>query len=80
MELPITDLQEIFKNNYVDILVDASWSMKFPFSQFIEKFTGYRKINYVITTNSEDAEGEYLEDGDGEEINLLQLIKINCQI
>ena len=74
LEYTIEELQKVFYNNYVNILVDSSWSMKFPFSQFIEKFTGYRKINYVITTNSEDADGEYLEDGDGEEINLLQLI------
>jgi hypothetical protein len=74
MELTINELQEIFKNNYVDILVDASWSMKFPFSQFTEKFTGYRKINYVITASDEvDENGDYV-DTHSEEINLLQLI------
>lgn len=74
LEMTITDLQEIFKNNYVDILVDASWSMKFPFSQFIEKFTGYRKINYVITASDEvDENGDYVESS-SDEINLLQLI------
>jgi DNA repair exonuclease SbcCD nuclease subunit len=73
LEYTIGDLQEMFCNNYVDILVDSSWSMKFPFSQFIEKFTDYRKINYIVTTASENEEEEHDEDAT-DEINLLQLI------
>lgn len=74
LEYTIEELQNIFINNYVNILVDSSWSMKFPFSQFIEKFTGYRKINYIITTSNDEDSGEYLEDGESEEIDLMQLI------
>lgn len=73
LEYTIEELQIMFHNNYVDILVDSSWSMKFPFSQFIEKFTGFRKINYVITASSESDEDEY-DDEATDEINLLQLI------
>lgn len=74
LELRIDELREIFKNNFVDILVDTSWSMKFPFSQFTEKFTGYRKINYVITTANETEDSVELDGDNTEEINLLQLI------
>lgn len=73
LELSINELQDIFKNNFVDILVDASWSMKFPFSQFTEKFVGFRKINYVITAADEREDGIEYDEGT-DEINLLQLI------
>ena len=50
--------------------------LKFPFAIFAEKFTGYRKIHPIIT--SEDGE-VMTEDGDiiesYEEINLTKLIE-----
>jgi hypothetical protein len=68
-------IQTLFENNYVDIMVDASWSAWFPFSIFTEAFSGYRKINYIITT----AESEYDEDlpVENEEINLLKMIELH---
>lgn len=76
LEQPIEKLQELFYNNFVDILVTPQWSLKFPFAIFAEKFSGYRKIHPIIT--SED--GEIMtEDGDiiesYEEINLTKLIE-----
>jgi DNA repair exonuclease SbcCD nuclease subunit len=76
LEQKIQDLQELFNNNYVDLMIDATWSPWFPFSQFIESFTGYRKINYIITTAESSEESEDLP-METEEINLLKMIEIH---
>jgi hypothetical protein len=75
LEQPIEKLQELFKNNFVDILVTPQWSLKFPFSSFAEKVSGYRKMNPIITDGEESVteDGEIIESY--EEINLVNLIE-----
>jgi DNA repair exonuclease SbcCD nuclease subunit len=75
LEQTTEKLQELFYNNFVDILVTPQWSIKFPFAIFGEKFTGYRKINPIITDSQEvmTEDGEIIEEY--EEINLSTLIE-----
>jgi hypothetical protein len=77
LERSIEELQDLFYNNFVDILITPQWSLKFPFSTFIENFTGYRKINHVIITEEDAAAAEGNESGDGttQEISLLTMIE-----
>jgi hypothetical protein len=58
-------------------MVTPQWSLKFPFSAFTEKFTGYRKINHNIVTEEEQKieDGELVEGEEGGEINLTNLIE-----
>jgi DNA repair exonuclease SbcCD nuclease subunit len=73
-ERNVEELQKLFNNNFVDILITPQWSLKFPFSTFIENFTGYRRINHIIITDEEiSEEGEEYEGG--EEISLLNMIE-----
>jgi len=58
-------------------MVTPQWSLKFPFSAFTEKFSGYRKINHNIITEDDQTEsdtGELME-GEAGEINLTTLIE-----
>lgn len=76
LEQTLEDLQNTFYNNFIDIMITPQWSLRFPFSVFIEKFSGYRKINHVIVTEEE----QKLEDGEesegiSEEITLTTLIE-----
>jgi DNA repair exonuclease SbcCD nuclease subunit len=77
LEQPMEIIQQIFENNYVDIMVDATWSSWFPFSLFTESFSNYKKINYIITTD----EIENVDDlpVENEEINLQKLIETHIQ-
>lgn len=77
LEQPMEKLQELFFNNYVDVMVDATWSTWFPFSTFTEAFTGYRKINYVITTAESESDEELPMEN--EEINLLRMIELHIE-
>lgn len=74
LEQTVGDLQNLFNNNYVDILVTPQWALKFPFSMFAEKFKGYRKINPIITDGTEviSEDGEHIETY--EEISMTSLI------
>jgi len=74
------ELKEIFKNNFVDILVHSSLGQSFPFSSFLDAFAevNYRKLNYIITTMGDGDEID-LEDYNEEmekEIDLLKLISL----
>ena len=73
LEQNANELQSLFFNNFVDIMVTPQWSLKFPFSAFTEKFTGYRRINHIITTEEERQEEDIIEEG--EEINMILLIE-----
>jgi DNA repair exonuclease SbcCD nuclease subunit len=76
LEKSYDELQELFYNNFVDILITPEWSLKFPFSTFIENFTGYRRINHVIITNEDALEyDESEEGGDIQEISLISMIE-----
>jgi len=77
LEQTLEDLQRTFENNFIDIMVTPQWSLKFPFSAFTEKFTGYRKITHNIVTEEIDAgDSEFAEEGEaGDEINLSSLIE-----
>jgi hypothetical protein len=77
LEQTLEDLQATFNNNFIDIMVTPQWSLKFPFSAFTEKFTGYRKINHNIVTEEEQKieDGELVEGEEGGEINLTNLIE-----
>ena len=74
LEQKIEDLQDLFFNNFIDIMVTPQWSLKFPFSAFTEKFVGYRKINHIITTE-EDRQEDEEDESAGEEINMILLIE-----
>jgi len=76
MEKSIDELQDLFYNNFVDILITPQWSLKFPFSTFIENFSGYRRINHVIITDEESESIEDIDDsGLSQEISLLTMIE-----
>ena len=77
LEQTLEDLQATFQNNFIDIMVTPQWSLKFPFSAFTEKFSGYRKINHNIVTEEEQKveDGEELAEGESGEINLTSLIE-----
>jgi DNA repair exonuclease SbcCD nuclease subunit len=77
IEQSMEDLQKLFVNNYVDIMVDATWASWFPFSMFTEAFSGYRKLNYVITTVESESEEDLPVET--EEINLLKMIEMHIQ-
>lgn len=77
LEMKVGDLKELFENNFVDVLVNSSWTSSFPFNSFIDLFSDikYRKLNYVITTigNSDEID---LEDGEfSENVNIEELIE-----
>jgi DNA repair exonuclease SbcCD nuclease subunit len=78
IEQPMEKLQELFYNNYVDVMVEATWSTWFPFSLFTEAFAGYRKINYIITTTETDGGDDDLPI-ENEEINLLRMIELHIE-
>jgi DNA repair exonuclease SbcCD nuclease subunit len=77
LEQPKPVLQDLFYNNYVDIVVDASWSTWFPFSSFTEMFSGYKKLNYIISTTESDSEEELPIEN--EEINLLKMVEMHIE-
>jgi calcineurin-like phosphoesterase family protein len=78
LEMEEDEARELFKNNFVDILVDPKWSLNFPFSVFSEDMKGYRRLDFVARiTNLEDEDGLLIEseETEMERIDILELSK-----
>lgn len=60
LEMEIEDINALFKNNFVDVLVDPKWSLIFPFSTFSDEIVDYKKLEFLPhlgkTVDLEDSE------------------------
>lgn len=65
-------LQEKFRNNLVDVMVSDKWATTFPFGQLTDLFNEYRKINFILTGNTEFDENSQ----EHRDINLSDLIAL----
>jgi DNA repair exonuclease SbcCD nuclease subunit len=81
LELTYDEMKKYVENNFVDILVNSSWSTKFPFSTFLDLFSNikYRKLNYIITTVGKDDEIDLENSENSEEIDLPGLIEMHIE-
>jgi len=81
LETTYEEMKNYVDNNFVDILVNSSWSATFPFSSFLEEFAEvkYRKLNYVITTVGSEDEIDLESDDTSEEVDLPTLIDIHIE-
>lgn len=64
LEMEVEDVNAMFHNNFVDILVHPKWSMNFPFSTFSDELEGYKKLEFIPRTSDLDADGEPISDED----------------
>jgi DNA repair exonuclease SbcCD nuclease subunit len=76
LEQNIETIQRLFANNFVDIHMTPQWSLKFPFAVFMDKLSGYRKINHVIITEEEGEKVEDDIDGDIENPDSISIVKL----
>ena len=76
LEMEVEDARLLFKNNFVDILVDPKWSLNFPFSAFIDEMKGYRRLDFIPRINeTENDEGDIIDENNSEieKIDILEL-------
>ena len=67
LNLNLEELSKMFRNNFVDIMIDAEFASKFPYTQFTElvKPLAYRHIEFFTynkeqkTKSERDSEGSY---------------------
>lgn len=62
LEMEEIEAKELFKNNFVDILVDQKWILNFPFTTFYDNISGYRKLEFVPMINDNDDEDYFNEE------------------
>lgn len=73
-------VKRLFRNNFIDILIDSKWTLSFPFSDFSDDMIGYRSLNFIPITKSDennmnDENDDDLDDVivDFEKIDILEL-------
>ena len=74
LEMEEDVVKKIFKNNFVDILVDPKWSLSFPFSSFTEEIAGYRKLDFIPYIKETDDES--LENEEQSEVNSIDILEL----
>jgi DNA repair exonuclease SbcCD nuclease subunit len=63
LEMELEEVNSLFKNNFVDILVHPKWSLNFPFSSFAEDLENtYRRLEFVPRTAEVDENGFYVDE------------------
>ena len=72
-----TELEPVFKNNFVDILVDPELAVKVPLGLLTEYVTPPIKISFTpITSAEQEVVDEGFHDLDGKSFSILELTKM----
>lgn len=74
IEMSLDQVNALFENNFVDIMVDPKWSLSFPFGSLTEDLTTYRRLDIIPRANSEEAGGDYSHE-DLEKIDIINISK-----
>lgn len=64
LEKEESEILEMFRNNFVDVLINPKWSITFPFHAFSEDFNTYKKLDFIPRLN----ENEELSEEEAEEM------------
>lgn len=74
LDMEMQEFLDLIKGNFVDVLVDPKWSLNFPFSQFTEELSGYRRLDFVPRIASEmDEDGNLIEVESADKIDILSM-------
>lgn len=68
LERRLEFIKNLFRNNFIDVLVDSSMTTSFPFSEFLELVSSseYRKLSYIIVTGTPD---DLIDINEGEKLS-----------
>lgn len=77
LEMEEDSARELFRNNFVDILVDTKWSLNFSFSTFSEDMKGYRRLDFIPHLEAiENEDGDVMNiESEIEKIDIIELSK-----
>lgn len=79
LDMEESDVKKLFKNNFIDIIIDPTWSLNFSFSAFSEDITGYRKLDFIPrVTDSED--DEISSDSDSTQIEKIDIMELSKRV
>jgi hypothetical protein len=58
LELPLSEIERLFKNNFVDIMISVNFASKLSITSFLEKIqnVGYRKIEFFTYVDNKPEE------------------------
>lgn len=78
MEMTLEKFNKVIKNNFVDILVNQKWSLKFSFTDLMDNISDYRKINIIsiIDDNNDNLNYDNNTSTDLSNFNIMKLTQI----
>jgi DNA repair exonuclease SbcCD nuclease subunit len=58
LEMPLADIEKMFRNNFIDVMISVSFASKLSITSFLEKIqdTGYRKIEFFTYVDAKPEE------------------------
>lgn len=77
LSLPKKQVSNLFKNNFVDILINSNFTQKFPISQFIDlvKDSGHRKIDFFTYSTDQLKNKSEVEVNTNYEYNIFNVLE-----
>ncbi len=76
LELNLDQIKERFKNNFVDIMIDSSFSARFPLSTFTEmlKSSGHRRLEFFSYSKEQNLSKSEVELNSNYEYNIFTVL------
>jgi DNA repair exonuclease SbcCD nuclease subunit len=76
LDLPLAQIQEIFSNNFVDVMIESSLSQRFPMAKFTEmiKNLGHKRIEFFSYSNDQLKNKSEVEIDSNYEYNIFTIL------
>ncbi len=79
LDMNVNEISTIFKNNFVDVLIDSEMSKVFPLTNFLDLITkcGHRTVTFIpFTKDRKQSKEEDVNIEDNYEYNIFEILKI----
>ena len=78
LDMNVDEISTIFKNNFVDVLIDSEMSKIFPLTNFLDLITkcGHRTVTFIPFTKDIKQLKEDVNIEDNYEYNIFEILKI----
>jgi DNA repair exonuclease SbcCD nuclease subunit len=81
LDLNLEEISKIFKNNFVDLMIESSFSQRFPMSQFTEmiKDLGHRRVEFFSYSKDQLKSSSEIELDSSYEYNIFTILEENLR-
>lgn len=76
LNLSLSEINELFKNNFVDLLIEYSFFSKFPVNKFLDiiKDSNYRQLEFITYSKENEKDSKNSDSNKSYEYNIFEIL------